>query len=124
MKNLLLLLISSLQLFADLPLACNLGALTPVERTEHAKLTKQLLADVERRDETSNGYAFRLDRRRMSEGDLKKWVALEKRCCPFLEFHVDTADALVLRVGGRKGVKRFIASEFQRTNTFEGSIER
>ncbi|HKO57368.1 MAG TPA: hypothetical protein VJ276_15950 [Thermoanaerobaculia bacterium] len=71
-------------------------------------------ADTERR-ETADGYAFTLDRNRVSPAEVGEWIALEQRCCPFFDFRVELGrekGALTLALGGWKGVKEFIAAEF------------
>jgi hypothetical protein len=92
------------------PLACNLGALTPAERKEHDALGQRMRSAVVRQEATTDGYAFHLDSARISIDELSRWIALEKRCCPFFTFAVN-ADPLVLRLGGGPGVREFIAAE-------------
>ena len=93
-------------------LACNLAALTPAERKEHAAVTQKLLVAVIQRTETPDGFAFRLDRARVALAEVKMWIARESRCCPFINFALDEP-AFTLRLGGGDGVKDFIASEFR-----------
>ena len=69
------------------------------------------------RTELSNGYAFTLDARKITPGVVSEWIALEKRCCPFLNFHADSASDQVLTVEltGAAGVKEFLRAEFSRS---------
>lgn len=102
-------------LILAIALACNLGALTPAERTTHDALTHKLLSAVVSRSETIDGYAFRLDRRRITTAELGQWIELEARCCPFFDFAVNAArdnGTLTLTLCGDLGVKEFIQSEF------------
>lgn len=44
---------------------------------------------------------------------LARWVALERRCCPFLRFAVSTdATSVILAISGDARAKRFIRAEF------------
>jgi hypothetical protein len=96
------------------PIACKLGALSPAEREHHAALLQQLGAMTEKTSETADGYVLHL--RRDAAGFLKvaEWITLERRCCPFLNFDLQwnaADDAPALQLGGRKGVKEFLAAE-------------
>lgn len=97
-------------------LACNIAALTPAERKEHTAVTHKLFAAVIQRLDTPDGFAFRLDRNRIAPAEVKMWIEKESRCCPFIDFAVDPGsdgEPLTLRLGGGKGVKEFIATEFE-----------
>jgi len=93
--------------------ACNLNALTKVERAAYAKLARGLMAAVEERQELEHGYAFRLPAGMLMAA--AEWVSYEKRCCPFFTFELTVArdDGPVwLSVTGSEGVKPFIREEF------------
>lgn len=95
-------------------LACNLAALTPKERKEHAALTHKLLAAATKRDATANGYSFTIDKRRVSIAEAGQWIAFEERCCPFIDFQLAVTrndGPLVLTLSGQEGVKEFLAAE-------------
>ena len=92
------------------PFACNLKALTPDQRTRHAKLTRDLLAGVTERRELPDGYAFRIH---AALSDAGEWIALEHKCCPFFRFRLDVAGEEWLSIQGTEGVKQFIAAEFR-----------
>jgi DinB family protein len=99
---------------ADTPLACNLGALTPAQRKEHAALTLKVMAAATKKDATSNGHVFHLDQGRVSVAEVGRWIALESRCCPFFDFQLTLArdeGPLVLQLSGGKGVREFMAAE-------------
>lgn len=119
MNNLIALLLTILPLLpssaVEAPIACNLGVLTAAERKHHDELGREIFSSVERRQRTSDGYSFRLEKR-VSFRDLTDWVALEQRCCPFFDFRIDVAcetGALTLTLGGRPGVREFIESELR-----------
>ena len=103
-------------------LACNIAALSPAERKEHAAVTQKLFAAVAGRQETPHGFAFRLDRNRIAIAQIREWIARESRCCPFMDFVLDEP-TFTLRLGGGEGVKEFIASEFQLTQSAAGSLD-
>jgi hypothetical protein len=93
-------------------LACNMGALTPAQRTRHRALTERLLASATRK-ELPDGYEFTIDPGRVPVPELAEWVANESRCCPAVDFHLDLpADgSLTLRLDGGADVKAFVAAE-------------
>ena len=105
-------LISGPVLAAGHGFACDLRALTSDERAQHAELGQQLLAAIQERRELPNGYAFRLA---ASEWLVAaRWAALERKCCPFFAFELDSAPdggPLWLRLTGRAGVKAFMREE-------------
>jgi len=97
------------------PFACNLGALTAVERGDHQQLTRRLAEAVVRTTEIADGYAFEIDVHRMSIADLAAWTAFEHRCCPFFDFALEVRredGPLTLRLTGSDGAKAFIRAEF------------
>jgi hypothetical protein len=96
---------------SDTRFACNLKALTPEQRTRHAKLTRDLLAGVWERRELPDGYAFRVH---AALSDVGEWIALERKCCPFFRFRLEVAgEDEWLSIQGTEGVKQFIAAEFR-----------
>jgi hypothetical protein len=102
---------------ADTPFFCNLKALTAAERKEHLQLSQRLGDAVLKTAEVADGYAFEIDRRRVSIKDLAAWTDFEQRCCPFFDFTIEWRrenGPMTLRLTGRDGVKQFIRSEFAR----------
>lgn len=95
---------------ADTRFACNLKALTPEQRTRHARLTRDLLAGVTERRELPDGYAFRIH---AALSDVGEWIAAERKCCPFFRFRLEVSgEEEWLSIQGAEGVKQFIAAEF------------
>jgi hypothetical protein len=95
---------------------CNLKALTASERSEHLQLSARLAESIVDTVELPDGYAFQLDRARMSLRDLATWSDFERRCCPFFDFALEMRrenGPLTLRLTGRDGVKVFIQSEMK-----------
>ncbi|MEK6372233.1 MAG: hypothetical protein AABO58_06010 [Acidobacteriota bacterium] len=93
-------------------LACNMNALTKEQRARHVAVSKLLLAHASRK-ELADGYAFTIDRARVSVAELAEWVADESRCCPAVDFHVELPafGPLTLRLDGGADVKELIAAE-------------
>jgi hypothetical protein len=97
------------------PLACNLKAFTPEERQEWRSRIDQFKSAVTSWQELRDGYRFRLDPARAPLAHLGRWVDLERKCCPFLDFQLDLhgEDGSVwLTLKGREGVKQFIHLDF------------
>jgi hypothetical protein len=96
---------------SDARFACNMKALTPQQRTRHAKLTHDLLAGVTERRELPDGYAFRTH---AALNDVGEWITLERKCCPFFRFRLEVSgEEEWLWIQGTEGVKQFIAAEFR-----------
>ena len=98
---------------APMPFACNMRAMTPAERTQHAALSHQLLRGVQEKRELPNGYALRLSPDQWLPA--ARWSALERNCCPFFAFGL-ACDAnggpVWLRITGAPGAKAFLREEF------------
>ena len=97
----------------EVPLACVPGAIPAAERASHfARLTRLFTTGLRERAEIPGGYAFRFDADAFDE--LARWVALERRCCPFLAVGVQlTPDGgpLRVRLTGPAGTREFLAAE-------------
>ena len=112
---LILLLCAAAVLAVESPLACNLKALTPAERTRHAALGRKLSAAATAKHETADGLVFRLSLGEFSLAELGEWIDGERKCCPFLDFHFSLereGRTVQLSLAGRAGVKEFLAAEF------------
>lgn len=97
----------------SVPIACNLGALSPEERTRRSGLAARLSDRVRERKELDQGYALRLDSDPESCEETLSLVLLERRCCPFLHFELELdpgAGPIWLRITGEPGVKEFLAA--------------
>ena len=67
------------------------------------------------REELPDGLLFRLNPSAMTLVELAGWVDEERRCCPFLDFHIALereSAGLKLTLTGRPGVKDFLLSDF------------
>lgn len=93
------------------PVACDLGALEEAERREHVALAQALFADVAAVTETPRGYAFRVPGGADALQRAARFVAGERRCCPFLRFAVIAEPAggpVWLELGGPAPVRRYV----------------
>jgi hypothetical protein len=98
------------------PFACNLTALTPVQRRRHTDLTRQLRTTAREVRELPDGYALRLQTSEDAIRDTAEWIAFERLCCPFLGFNLEVAregGPLWLHLTGRDGVKLFLKAELK-----------
>jgi hypothetical protein len=96
------------------PIACKLGALSPAEREQHAALLRLLGTMTEKTSETADGYVLHLHADTAGFMKVAEWITLERRCCPFLNFDLTWSagnDGPALQLGGRPGVKEFLAAE-------------
>lgn len=108
---------------AEEPLVCNVGALKASQRERHRALGEKLRSAVVRREELPNGYTLVLDLGRLPADaagapfcvvEVAEWVALEARCCPFLDFGIELAGKggpVILRLTGGRNAKAFIEAE-------------
>jgi hypothetical protein len=92
-------------------LACNMTAMTPVQRQRHDKIGKQLRKAVKEVKELPDGYAFRYAADPALFLAAAEFVTLESRCCSFYNFGLDMAHSggpMWLRVTGSKEAKPII----------------
>jgi hypothetical protein len=94
-------------------LACDLSALSGEERARRETVASRVSARFREVQETSDGYAARLDPDAALVQDALDWLLLERRCCPFLRLELrfePSAGPIWLRFGGGPGVKEFLAA--------------
>jgi hypothetical protein len=99
---------------AEIPPVCRLDALAPADRARHAALTAELRSAARWIQELPRGWALRFPEDPALSRRLVEWVALERRCCPFLEFEIllgEKGDPVILRLTGGEGVKEILARE-------------
>ena len=89
-------------------------ALDPSERPRHLGLLRELFEAVQAVEEMPDGYAFGLP----DDDDIllkcARFIANERRCCPFFGFELVVAPnggPPWLRLTGREGIKPFIVAE-------------
>lgn len=94
-------------------LACDIFAMTSDQRARHAALA-QRFRDEARLEELPDGYAFVFEPDEERALELAEFMALERRCCPFLHLAVEflpSGGPLRLRLTGAPGVKPFLVNE-------------
>ncbi|HEY5237306.1 MAG TPA: hypothetical protein VIJ62_02910 [Rhizomicrobium sp.] len=91
-------------------IACQPAAIPEDKRAEHQQLLRAVtFGKVLSAEEMQNGFA--LTYRAEDFLDLAKWVALERLCCPFVEFTLQTNSAGVkLQLSGPEGTKEYLLS--------------
>jgi hypothetical protein len=100
---------------ARLPIACDLNALTPEERDRRQMFLNAVERTIVGRCELASGFELRFDAARLDLAALGEWIALERRCCPFLHFRLDIEPTgkIVLALTGGSGVKEFLRAELR-----------
>src|SRR6266508_1510168 len=78
-------------------LACDRETLDHDARAIHADLLRRLSQHRQATTELVDGYAFTFPPRSELLADLAAWVALERRCCPFLRFAISIDAASTVR---------------------------
>ncbi|HYY57815.1 MAG TPA: hypothetical protein VE842_10825 [Pyrinomonadaceae bacterium] len=99
----------------ELPLACDMTALSAAQRERQQVLMKQFHASVQETQGLGDGYAFRLEADAETILRAAEFITIERLCCPFLNFELEVGPAgspVWLRLTGRAGVKQFIEAEF------------
>lgn len=95
------------------PLACVPGAIPAAERSAHFALLERLFGgDARERAGVPNGYSFRFDAEAFD--DVARFVANERKCCPFVAFAVELSPdggPLWLRLQGPEGTREFFDTE-------------
>jgi hypothetical protein len=93
--------------------ACVPGAIAAAERSGHFALARRLFAECAvERTVLPEGYAFRFDAGEL--GAVSRFVANERRCCPFITFELEIAPAggpLWLRMTGPEGTRAVLDAE-------------
>jgi hypothetical protein len=97
-------------LATEIPIACNLNALTPTERHALKSFSDHAANAVIDSRELPDGYGFRFDPAQLPLTGVAAGVDLWRKCCPFYEFEIQLRagdGALWLNLRGRKGVKEY-----------------
>lgn len=94
-------------------LACVMDAIPAQERSAHTALIAHLFGEaVRERQELPSGYAFQFAPEDLAS--VARFVANERKCCPFLSFEVVLMPAggpLWLRLSGPAGTRTFLEAE-------------
>ena len=95
-------------------LACQLNALSSLERGRREELFHTFQAAIVGFAEVDAGYEVSLDPGRVQRNELAELIKLEERCCSFLDFESSRLrDTLVVSITGSEGVKDFLKNEFK-----------
>ena len=98
----------------EIPIACDLDALAPVERERRRTLVHALAQAIVGSVELEHGFELGVDSARLDLPALAEWIALERRCCPFLHFRIELAAGdgpVTVALSGGDGVKDFLRSQ-------------
>ncbi len=100
---------------ADLTIACDLNALTLEERDRRQMVLGAVARAIVERVELANGFELSIDAARLDLAALGEWIALERRCCPFLHFRLDIEPTgkMALALTGGPEVKEFLRAEMR-----------
>src|SRR5262249_3547553 len=91
---------------------CDMTALTAEQRKRHAILADRVGASATARRELADGYSFAIDPKSVSLPEIREWIDLESRCCPFFRLGLSTEEVRwTLTIEGPQGVKPFIQAE-------------
>lgn len=99
----------------QIPIVCVLSALTPAQRSREATLLKEHLRAVVQVREDNDGYSFRYGADIDLFSRMAELIALEHRCCPFLDFALEWPGSDSdpwLHVRGGQRVKAFVLDTF------------
>jgi hypothetical protein len=97
----------------ELPIACNLT--DPEFRERRAELLHTFQGAVLETKELGDGYAYRFSSETTWIAELAKLMAMERECCPFLQFNLrlEPADGPIwLELTGPEGTKDFLLGMF------------
>jgi hypothetical protein len=97
----------------DLTIACTLTDLQFQER--RASVLKRASDAVLEKKELDDGYSYRFSLDRISISELAQLIAVERECCPFLQFdlHFEPGEGPVwMELTGPDGTKDFLNSIF------------
>jgi hypothetical protein len=98
-----------------MPLACDLSALTNVQRERHIEVSRQVLAGKQEITELEDGYRLQFPDDPAAYLLIGEFMSMEHRCCPFFRLALEVepgAGTIWLRVSGdAENIKAFIQAE-------------
>jgi hypothetical protein len=96
-----------------LPVACVPSAIAASERPLHFALARKLLGQTSaRREQLATGLEFRLPPESLE--DIARFIANERKCCPFMTFDIKVSPAegeITLRMTGPEGTREVLEAE-------------
>ena len=75
--------------------ACRLDAFTAAERARYETLRQSLFARVRSTKELPDGWSFELPDSDRTIRDAAEFITLERRCCPFFRFTLESGGKAV-----------------------------
>src|ERR1019366_2740724 len=94
------------------PIVCDMSAFMPAERRSYHEVRGRIAAGIGESVTTCLGFHARLADA-SALGEIAEWLALERRCCPFLDVALELRHdrSLWIRVEGPPDAKAFLAEE-------------
>lgn len=96
------------------PLSCDLIVLSDRDRLRREELVSILGHSLRELYDLERGYGMVFEPSATTLAELVEFIALERLCCPFLNFELQVAEEngpVRLEMTGREGVKQFLAAE-------------
>lgn len=96
-------------------LVCNIGALNQAQRQRINLLINDLRHHETSVKELPNGYSIEFNKNSLIIGKLAEFLSLERLCCPFYDFKLESAaegGPVSLTLAGPEGVKAIARAEF------------
>ncbi len=98
---------------ASSTLACNLKAISAVQRPRYDDLVRLVRVAMRALRELPDGYSYSLDSAKITEQEVFEWIAMERLCCPFINVQLEVAREVPrLTMRGPEGVKAVLEGEF------------
>ena len=95
-------------------LACELNALSNIQRVQLGEFHRELLPLAISIDETVAGYDLRFKYTETSFIQAAEYITLERLCCPFLNMALlieQNDQAFLIRISGEPSIKAFVRAE-------------
>ena len=96
------------------PLSCDLFVLSDRDRNRREELVSTLGHSLRELYELEQGYGMVFEPSTSTLAELVEFIALERLCCPFLNFELRVQEEngpVRLEMSGRDGVKQFLSTE-------------
>ncbi len=95
------------------PIACQLDALNASDRARQKELLSVVRRKVRRVVELQDGFELELPSDPGSFTEVAEWVSLERRCCAFAEFAIESRrdDSIWVRLTGGPGAREVLLAE-------------
>jgi hypothetical protein len=97
----------------ELPIACDLTAISAADREYHVTVVNRLFATVQSVEELPDGYSFQLPSEMLVTA--AEFISRERLCCPFFRFGLEIepgSDSIWMKLSGNDDVKQFVLAEF------------